>query len=266
MRTHSRWAREGAEIVAIDLTEQIASVPYAMSSHSDLLETVTQVEDLDQRALAIQADVRSGRQMADAIETATKEFGKIDILCANAGIWSMAPLHELTDETWQDVIDVALTGVWQTLKAVLPKMMEQESGAVVLTSSVNGLEPAFNYAHYCAAKHGVLGLMKCAALEYARYNIRVNAVCPGFIDTKMNDWQGGYDLAAGHSGGTREDRAKSAHYWHALSRRGLLRPEAVSQAILWLVSDEASDITGLTLPVDGGHMILPGLNTDPVFS
>ena len=259
-------AREGADIVAVDIARQIATVPYDLASDDDLAQTVREVEQLDRRALAITADVRSGQQMADTATAALDHFGQIDILCANAGIWSMAPLHEMEEEMWRDVVDVVLTGSWLTLKAILPSMIERESGAIVLTSSVNGLEAAFNYAHYCSAKAGVLGLMRSAALEYARYNIRVNAVCPGFVDTKINDWQGGYDLAAGHPGGTREDRARSAHNWHALARRGLMRPEAVSKAVLWLVSDDAYDITGLTVPVDAGHMILPGLNTDPVFS
>jgi SDR family mycofactocin-dependent oxidoreductase len=258
-------AREGADIVAVDIVDQIRTVPYEMARPEDLAETVKQVEALDRRALPIQADVRSVEQLSAAVDQTLAELGKIDILLANAGIMSLAPLHELTSEMWQDMIDVNLTGVWQSLKAVLPVMMTQKRGAVVLTSSINGLEGGVDFAHYVAAKHGVLGLMKSAALEYGKYNIRVNAVCPGLIDTKMNDGPHAYTISSG-PGGTREDHEKAAHHWSALAGRGLLRPDSVSGAVLWLVSDEARDVTGLAVPVDGGHLVLPGINGNPVFS
>jgi SDR family mycofactocin-dependent oxidoreductase len=266
-RSHAlALAREGADIVAVDIAAQVKTVPYEMARPSDLDETVKLVGDMGSRVLAIQADVRSAEEMASAVDQTVAEFGKIDILLANAGIWTMAPLHELTDEMWRDTIDTNLTGAWQTMKAVVPGMMAQRSGTVVLTSSSNGLEGAFNYAHYVAAKHGLIGLMKSAALEYGRYGIRVNAVCPGFIDTKMTDWPGGYEFSTGRPGATREEHEKAAHHASVLAGRGLLRPESVSGTVLWLVSDDARDVTGVAVPVDGGHLILPGVNGDPVFS
>jgi SDR family mycofactocin-dependent oxidoreductase len=258
-------AREGADIVVIDIAAQIGTVPFEMARPGDLEETVSLVEDLDRRAVGLVADVRSQEQLDAAIAETIATFQRLDIVVANAGIWSRAPLHELTDAMWDDMMDVNAKGVWRTLKAAMPHMIEQRDGAVVITSSVNGLEGAVNYAHYVAAKHAALGLMRSAALEYARYGIRVNAVCPGFIDTKMTDWPGAYEMTTGSVDGTREEHLRGGHYWHALAGRGIMAPESVSGAVLWLVSPEARDVTGVAIPVDGGHLILPGVNNDPVF-
>jgi NAD(P)-dependent dehydrogenase (short-subunit alcohol dehydrogenase family) len=130
--------------------------------------------------------------------------------------------------------------------------------------SVNGLEAGPNFAHYTAAKHGVIGLMKSLAVEMAPYGVRCNAICPGFVDTRMNDWQGCYDMMAGHPGGTPEDRVESSRNWSALAGRAMLTPETISRAAVFLASDDAADITGVALPVDGGHMVLPSFNTAPV--
>ena len=259
-------AREGADVIVLDIAGQIDSVPYEMARPDDLKQTVSEVEDLDRRAVAIQADVRSQDQLDQAVAEGIATFGKIDILLANAGVWALGPLWELTEEQWRDMVDVVLTGSWHSVKAVAPHMIDRRQGAIVLTSSVNGLEGGPNYAHYTAAKHGVIGLMRSAALELAPYNVRCNAVCPGFIDTKMNDWQGCYDMMAGAPGGTPEDRAEAARNWSALAGRSLLKPTTVSKAVLWLVSDDAEDVTGVALPVDGGHMVLPGFNAAPAGS
>ena len=257
-------AREGADIVTVDIAAQIDTVPYEMSTAEDLQATVDMVEELDRRIVAIQGDVRSQEQLDAAASAAVDTFGHIDILVANAGIWSLGRLWELTDQAWDDMIDVSLTGVWRTMKAVLPHMIEaQRGGSVILTSSVNGLEGAGIYAHYVAAKHGVLGLMRAGALELAPYGIRCNAVCPGFIDTKMTDWQGAYEMTGGHEGATRAEHEAGAYHWHALAGRGLLKPEAVSGAVLWLASDESQEVTGLAIPVDAGHSILPGFSPAP---
>ena len=162
------------------------------------------------------------------------------------------------------MLDINLSGAWRSIKAVVPSMIENGGGSIVLTSSVNGFEAGGGMTHYVAAKHGVLGLMKNAALELGPYNIRCNAVCPGIVDTQMNDWQGCYDMMAGHPGGTPEDRRYAAYSWSVLAGRGLLKPSTVSKAVRWLASDDAADVTGIALPIDGGHSILPGSNPDPV--
>jgi SDR family mycofactocin-dependent oxidoreductase len=264
-RSHAlALAAAGADIIAADICAPVATAPYPMSGPDDLKETVSEIEKLDRRALGLECDVRSSAGLDAVVSAGIAEFGKIDILVANAGIWALGSLWELTDEQWQEVIDINLTGVWRTVKAVVPSMIAGGGGAIVLTSSVNGFEAGAGMAHYVSAKHGVLGLMRNAALELGPHNIRCNAVCPGIVDTRMNDWQGAYDMMAGHPGGTAEDRQYAAYNWSALAGRGLLAPETVSAAVLWLVSDGAKDITGVALPVDGGHAILPGVNPDPV--
>ena len=256
-------ADEGADIVAFDACADVGA-QYPGASREDLQETVREVEARDRRVVPVVGDVRSEADLKRAVETAVAELGTIDILVANAGIWDLAPLTELTSEQWHNMLDINLVGVWRTLAAVAPIMIEKQSGSVIMTSSVNGYEAGAGHAHYVAAKHGVLGLMRSAALELGPHNIRVNAVCPGLMDTPMNDWQGSYDMMAGHPGGTAEDRRVNSYGWSILAGRGLLKPSGVSKAVVYFASDDAEDVTGVALPVDGGHSIIPGLNTNPV--
>jgi SDR family mycofactocin-dependent oxidoreductase len=263
-RAHAlAYAREGAEVVVADIADQVGTVPYPMGTQDDLDETVRQVEQLDRRAVAVQADVRSQEQLDAAVQRTLSEFGRLDLVAANAGIWSMGPFWELTEQQWDDMIATNLTGVWKTAKAVAPHLIEQGSGSIVMTSSVNGLEPGMNYAHYVSAKHGVIGLMRNVALELAPHGVRCNAICPGAIDTGMTNWQGAFDMFAGHEGGTREDLLAGAGTFHALKRTGIMDPEVIANAALWLHSDLAAKVTGVALPVDGGHMLLTGVNLAP---
>jgi SDR family mycofactocin-dependent oxidoreductase len=198
-------AREGADVIIVDIAAQLPTVPYQLATQDDLDETVKLVEAHDRRALAVQADVRDQGQLDAAVSRGIAEFGKIDILIANAGIWTRAPFWELTDDQWEEMIGVNLTGVWKSAKAVTPHMIERGSGSIVITSSTNGWEAGTNYAHYVASKHGVIGLMKNIALELAPYGIRCNSVSPGAIRTPMADHQGAWDMFAGHPGGTEAD-------------------------------------------------------------
>ena len=264
-RSHAvALAQAGADIVGLDACQDVDSIPYPLAKPYDLDETGKLVQAEGRQFLGRECDVRSSQSLYEAVQLARESFGRIDILVANAGIWGLGVLWELTDAQWQDMIDVNLTGVWRTLKAVLPTMIEARRGSVILTASVNGLEGGPGYAHYVAAKHGVVGLMRNAALELGPFGVRCNAVCPGFIDTAMNDWQGAYDMMAGAAGGTPEDRRVGAYSWSALAGQGMLPASAISEAVLWLASDASARITGVTLPVDSGHMVLPGANGNPV--
>jgi SDR family mycofactocin-dependent oxidoreductase len=261
-RSHAlAMAREGAEIVAVDICDQIATVPYRMATPDDLQETAAQVEALDRRVLARQVDARDLGQLQSVVADAVDEFGGIDIVAVNHGIWTRGALWDLSDDTWQDMIDTNLTAVWKTLKAVAPHLIERRRGSVVITSSVNGVEAQAGSAHYTAAKHGVLGLMKAAALEFAPFGVRVNAIMPGFVDTDMTNWQGAWDMTSGHEGGTRAEHENNARHWHAFG--GLMAPSEVSGAVVFLASDEASRITGIEMPVDSGHLVLSTFNPAP---
>jgi SDR family mycofactocin-dependent oxidoreductase len=264
-RSHAvALAGAGADIVGLDACKDIETIPYALAKPGDLDETAKLVQAQGRQFLGRECDVRSSESLNDAVGAAKERFGRIDILVANAGIWGLGVLWELSEAQWQDMIDVNLTGVWRTLKAVLPTMIEQRRGSVILTASVNGLEGGPGYAHYVAAKHGVVGLMRNAALELGPYGVRCNALCPGFIDTAMNDWPGAYDMMAGAPGGTPEDRRVGAYGWSALAGQGMLPASAISEAVVWLASDGSARVTGVALPVDSGHMVLPGFNSNPV--
>jgi SDR family mycofactocin-dependent oxidoreductase len=257
-------AREGADVVLVDIADQLETVPYVMATADDLAETVRQVEALDRRALAVTADVRDQGQLDEAVSRGIAEFGKIDILIANAGIWTQGPFWELSEQSWDEMIGVNLTGVWKSAKAVAPHMIERQSGSIVITSSVNGLEPGLNYAHYVAAKHGVIGLMKNIALELAPHGVRCNSINPGAIKTPMTDHQGAWDMFAGHEGGTEADLIEGGYHFHALKGMTFMPPQVIADTALYLNSDLAAAVTGVTIPVDAGHMLLTGVNPAPV--
>lgn len=248
-RSHAvTLAREGANIVVCDIAAQLPTVPYPMATEADLNETVRLVEDLDRRCIAVKADVRDGKQMKAVADRAIAEFGKIDILLANAGIASFGQSWELTDEQWNEMIGVNLTGVWQSCKAVIPHMVQRgQGGAIVLTSSTAGLKGMGGAAHYVSAKHGVVGLMRTLAHELAPHNIRVNSVHPTGVNTPMivNDWMQQVFAA---------DPGSAANLANLLPVP-MVEPADISNAILWLVSDDARYVTGVALPIDAGFTI-----------
>lgn len=257
-------AREGADVVIVDIGAQLGSVPYKLADATDMAQTVAEIEALGRRALSFEVDVRDQAQLDNAVAQTISEFGKIDILIANAGIWTRAPFWEITDDDWEDMIGVNLTGVWKSAKAVAPHMIERKSGSIVITSSVNGLEPGMNYAHYVASKHGVIGLMKNIALELAPYGIRCNSINPGAIKTPMTDHQGAWDMFAGREGGTEADMLEGGYHFHALKGTTFMPPQVIADTALYLNSHLAASVTGVTIPVDAGHMLLTGVNPDPV--
>jgi SDR family mycofactocin-dependent oxidoreductase len=257
-------AREGAKVILVDVADQVESVSYETARKEDMAETVRQVEALGGHTLAITADVRSQEELDDAVAQGIAKFRQIDILIANAGIWTRAPFWELTEQTWAEMIDINLSGVWRSAKAVGRHMIERQSGSIVVTSSINGLEPGVNYAHYVAAKHGVIGLMKSIALELAPHGIRCNAVCPGAIKTPLTNTQDAWDLFAGHPGGTEADMIEGGYTFGALKGKSFLPPEVIANAALYLNSDLAAAVTGIALAVDAGHLLLTGENHSPI--
>jgi SDR family mycofactocin-dependent oxidoreductase len=259
-----KFASEGADIVVTDACEQMDTVPYTLSSQDDLEETRERVESLGRRCLAIQADVRSLSEMEAAGAQALETFGKIDILCASAGVHSFAHFWEMPPEMWQQVIDINLTGVWNSARAVVRPMMEQRSGVIIATSSVMGRETGPDLAHYAASKHGVLGIVKSLAFELGPFGIRANALLPSVVHDKMGDNPATREWVFKRENATTEDYVAATRHWHALRGRAALPASAVADAALWLASDEAMHISGIELLIDAGHSVLPGYNHEPV--
>ena len=258
-RSHAiRLAQEGAAIIAVDLTGQIDSVPYPMSTPDDLNETVKEVEALDRRIVATQADVRDYGAVKKAVDDGVAELGRLDIVSANAGIFSFGPLAELPEQTWQDMIDTNLTGVWHAVKAAIPHIRKGgRGGSIILTSSTAGLMALENTGHYVAAKHGVVGLMRTLALELAPDMIRVNSVHPTGVDTDMIQNAATYALFSPDLAEKDRTREQIGERFAALNALPIpwVEPVDISNAVLWLASDEAQYVTGVTLPVDAGSLI-----------
>ncbi len=255
-RSHAiRLAEEGADIIAIDICSQIDSVPYGMATPKDLAETIEAVEALDRRIIATQADVRDYGAVKAAVDAGVAELGRLDVVSANAGISSPAPF-DMEERQWQDMIDTNLTGVWHAAKAAIPHIRAGgRGGSLILTSSAAGLIGFANTAHYVAAKHGVIGLMKTLALELGPDMIRVNALCPTQVDTPMIMNEATYrlfDPAAENP--TREDFAPASQSLNVLPIPWV-EPRDISNALLFLASDEGRYITGVALPVDAGAVI-----------
>jgi (+)-trans-carveol dehydrogenase len=256
-RSHAiRLAEEGADIIAVDLASDIATVPYPLARPDDLEETVRQVEAMDRRIVATTADVRDYDALKKALDAGVDRLGRVDIVSANAGIFSSGPAHELDDAAWGDMIDVNLSGVWRTAKAAIPHLIEQgDGGAIILTASVAGLRSYANVAHYVAAKHGVVGLMKALAQELAPHRVRVNALAPTQVDTAMIQNEALYKVwCPDLEKPTQDDFAKASRAAIPLDVPWV-GPVDVSNAVVFLASDEARYITGVCLPVDGGVLI-----------
>jgi (+)-trans-carveol dehydrogenase len=256
-RSHAvRLAEEGADIIAVDVCDQIDSVPYPMASPEDLAETVRLVEALDRRIVAVRADVRDYDALKAALDDGVSQLGRLDIVSANAGIVSDGLAVDLSQQTWQDVIDVNLTGVWSTAKAAIPHLIAGgRGGSIVITSSSAGLKAPRHMAHYTAAKTGVVGLMRTLALELAPHFIRVNTIHPAGVDTDMLHNDATYRLFRPDIEHLTREEFGVAHRELSLLPIPWIDPLDISNALLFLASDESRYITGVALPVDAGAVI-----------
>ena len=253
-RSHAlRLAEEGADIIAVDICSQMDTVGYPMATPEDLQQTVKDIEALDRRIVAVEADVRDLAAVKSAVDQGVAELGRLDIVCGNAGIAGFGRAEELSEAEWGDMIDVNLTGVWHTVKAAIPHLKAGgNGGSIILTSSTAGLMGIENSAHYVAAKHGVVGLMRTLALELANDMIRVNTVHPTGVDTDMIQNDVMYTLFGPElDSPTREQIGERFQALNALPIPWV-EPVDISNAVLFLASDEARYITGVTLPIDAG--------------
>ena len=255
-RSHAlRLAEEGADVVAVDVCRQLESVAYPMATPEDLQETVRQVEALDRRVVAREADVRDADALRRVVEEGVAELGGLDVVVANAGIATFAPAAELSAEAWREMIDVNLTGVWNTCQVAIPHLLARGGGSIVITSSTAGLKGMANLAHYVSAKHGVVGLMRSLAAELGPQGIRVNTVHPTSVDTPMIHNDATYGLFMPDQPGAGRDEAAAAFATLNLMPVPWVEARDISNAVLFLASDEARYITGATLPVDAGANI-----------
>lgn len=257
-RSHAvRLAQEGADIIAIDICEQIPTVSFVMSNDEDLAETVRMVEALDRRIIATKVDVRDFDALRGAVNQGVAELGRLDIVCANAGVGSEPALsHEMSEADWQTTVDVNLTGVWHTTKAVTPHLISGgRGGSIVLTASVAGMKPYAHISNYVATKHALVGLMKTLAVELAPHMIRVNSIHPTQVNTPMILNEGTLRLFVPDAEHPAMEQFIAASTKMNALAIPWVEPVDVSNALLFLSSDEARYITGVALPVDAGCLL-----------
>ena len=259
-RSHAvTLAREGADIIAVDILGEIAASArfHAPATEDDLAQTVAEVEALDRRILAARADVRDFAGLRKVLDAGIAEFGRIDIIVANAGIFPHGSLlHEVDEREWDEIFDVNLKGAWLTCKAAIPQLIKQgDGGSITLINSTAGLKGIPAVGPYTASKHGLVGLMRTLALELAPHWIRVNSIHPTAVATDMVFNERTYRLFRpdlDHP--TRETMAETLMSFHALPVPWV-EPVDISNALLFLASDEARYITGSEFTVDAGFTI-----------
>jgi SDR family mycofactocin-dependent oxidoreductase len=253
-RSHAvRLAAEGADIIAVDICEPVKTIAYETATAADLAETVRQVEALDRRIVATAADIRDLPALTAAVDAGVAELGRLDIVLANAGIFSSGPLLEMDEDTWSTMIEINLSGAWRTIRAAAPHIVAGgRGGAIVITSSLAAITANENMVHYSAAKAGLIGLMKVAAKELAAERIRVNSVHPTTVATDMILNDPFYQLFRPDlESPTREDFEEAGRTLNALPVAAV-ESQDVTEAIVYLVADSGRYVTGTTMVVDAG--------------
>ena len=258
-RSHAvRLAQEGADIIAVDVCKRISSnedIP--APTPDDLAETADLIKNLDRRIVTAEVDVRDYDALKAAVDSGVEQLGKLDIIVANAGIGNGGQTLDFTSEAdWTDMIDVNLSGVWKTVKAAVPHMIAGgKGGSIILTSSVGGLKAYPHTGHYIAAKHGVVGLMRTFAVELGHHFIRVNSVHPTNVNTPLFMNEGTMKLFRPDLANLGpDDMAVVAQMMHVLPI-GWVEPVDISNAVLFLASDESRYVTGLPMTIDAGSML-----------
>ncbi|MGO9100050.1 MAG: mycofactocin-coupled SDR family oxidoreductase [Mycobacterium sp.] len=244
----ARLAREGADIIALDICAPVSdSISYPAATPADLAETVRAVEAEGRKVLAREVDIRDDVALRQLVADGVEQFGRLDIVVANAGVLSWGRVWELTDEQWDAVVGVNLTGTFRTLRAVLPAMIEAgNGGSVVVVSSSAGLKATPGNGHYSASKHGLVALTNTLAIELSEFGIRVNSIHPYSVDTPMIEPDLMMQVFAQHP-----------HYVHSfgpmlLQPNGFMDASEVSDVVAWLAGDGSGTLTGAQIPVDKG--------------
>ena len=254
-RAHAvRLAEQGADIIAVDICEDVAGVPYEGATKADLAETVRLVEEHGRRIVAHQVDVRDLAELQARVDEGVVALGRLDVAVANAGIMgAMRPGWELSEQEWATTIGINLTGAWHTAKVAIPHMIDGgRGGSLILISSMAGLRGVANVADYSASKHALVGLARSLAKDAGRYRIRVNTVHPGSIPTKLLLHDTMYGIFRPDLENPTLDDCMRAFRSLNLLPGAFQEPEDVANAVLWLASDLSRATTGTTLTVDGG--------------
>lgn len=240
-----RLAAEGADIIAVDICRSLATTQYPGPTPEDLAETASLVENLGQRIVAREADIRDFAALSAAVQEGVGELGGLDVVIANAGMTTAALSWEVSAEQWQESIDVNLTGAFHTAKATVPILIDQDrGGAIVFTGSVAGLRGLPFVSAYVAAKHGVVGLSKTLANELAKHRIRVNTLIPHGVAT---------DLTVPELSSVAQAAPELQLLYAPALPDGTTTADDIAAAVAWLASDEARHVTGIQLPVDLGR-------------
>ncbi|MFH1124827.1 MAG: SDR family oxidoreductase [Pseudomonadota bacterium] len=237
-------AARGGSVAIADICGDLETIPYKLSSMADLDRAVQEVSSVGEKALGLTCDVRIEGQVDACVKRVVETFGHLDILVNNAGVVSLLPMERLSQKAWDEVIDVCLKGTYLCCRYALPHMIERRYGKIVNIASVAGLRGLGLSAHYCAAKHGVIGFTKALAMEVADHNINVNALCPGTVESA------GLEGLASQVG-VNEDAYKHFSKGHLFQDRRIT-PRDVAHAALWLVSEESRLLTGTVVNVDAG--------------
>ena len=239
-------AKEGADIVACDVCKNNPVIKYDLGTKEELDKTVEDVRELGRKAIEVVVDVTNADQVKSLTDKAMEEFEKIDILVNTAGIGELIPSLEVTEEQWDNMLNVNLKGVWLMCKYTIPHMVKQNKGKIINISSTAGIRPYVGQLHYVAAKFGVIGITKVLALEFAKHKININAICPGPTDTPLLEKLGVY------IGAKKEDVVKM---FETELHLGLQGPEEIALAVVYLASEESNYVTGFSLFVDSGLML-----------
>lgn len=257
-RSHAQHLAEaGADIIAVDIAGQIDTVTYPMATEEDLAGTARGIEKTGRRVLAAVADVRDGEAVRKVVDSGVTGFGRLDIVVANAGISGYGgALRGMSEGAWRAMLDTNLTGAWHTTAASVPHLVNGgRGGSIVLVSSTGGLRGLPNMVHYSAAKHGLVGMMRTLALELAPHSIRVNSVHPTAVNTDMIMNPVTFRLFRPDLDDPGLEDVREAFQGNNALPVPWIEPEDVSKAVLFLVSDDARYITGVTLPVDAGALL-----------
>ncbi|MFZ2528838.1 MAG: mycofactocin-coupled SDR family oxidoreductase [Rhodococcus sp. (in: high G+C Gram-positive bacteria)] len=248
-RNHAlRFAREGASIIGVDVAKSVSEyISYEQATEDDFDETVRLVEEAGGKIVARKADVRDSAALQAAVDDGVEQFGRLDIIVANAGICSWNRFWEMPDDQFEELIDINLTGVFKTLKAATPAMIEAgNGGSIILVSSVAGLKAMPGQINYAAAKFGLVGMTQTAAKELGEYRIRVNSIHPYGVNTPMGTDPGALKMFE-----------KYPHWLPnfapILTEKPIADPDDTSDAVLFLASDRAKTITGSQMALDQGN-------------